>query len=243
VRGRPDDGERASDHFVLGDGAAAGIAGVRARVGRIVAVVALDPELAGRDHDDVLRLTRRERLVGVVAAGVEVAGLVQGRAVDDQLATRIAAVDPVTGDPDHPLDEVLVPRGGEAEETGHVANDPHDHIRRRRDRVLGRPGVDPVEDDDLTALDVADLVREPIDDHPVVDLEGVHHRARRDVVRREQEGVHHHRDDHREHHEEDALHPQRALRGVLRPATVAVAGSGVLRGPFRARVARRNASR
>src|SRR5438067_13734781 len=70
-----------------------------------------------------------------------------------------------------------------------------DGLARKRDHALHQVldrRVDVrwrLEDDDVTAMDRVQVVREPVDDDPVVRLEGRHHRVGRNVERLEQKGL------------------------------------------------------
>ena len=79
---------------------------------------------------------------------------------------------------------------------------------RHRPRI---PGTVAVEDHDVTAVNVTDVVDDLVDQHPVVDLEGVLHRARRDPERLDRVGLDHHREQQGDGHQDRQLAPERAL--------------------------------
>src|SRR5690606_14757629 len=54
-------------------------------------------------------------------------------------------------------------------------------VRDGRDLAALVPGPSPVEHDDIAAFDVAELVDQFVDQHPVPDEEGLLHRPGRDV--------------------------------------------------------------
>jgi hypothetical protein len=94
-----------------------------------------------------------------------------------------AARDAVAGDADDALDEVLLARAHRRRRPCDGAQDALDAVRRRGDLVLGREGVQAVEDDDLTAEDVTEVVDQLVDQHPVAQLQRLLHGAGRDVER------------------------------------------------------------
>src|SRR5581483_7203989 len=146
---RPDDEERPAYDLALGDGAAARVIRVVARVLGVAAVVAHDPHVPGRD--DVAELDRRGPL-----AGVHVLALVQRHAVDGDPALGITAGHTVPGQADHPFDVVgLV--GVQAEPGQHVVEDPHHRVAGRRRRVR-TPRVLPAEHDDVAAGHAAEVI-------------------------------------------------------------------------------------
>ncbi len=132
-----------------------------------------------------------------------------------------AAGDPVAGDADDALDEVLLTRGADADGAADGAQHALHAVGRRRDLVLGGEGVQAVEDDDLAAVDVAEVVDELVHQHPVAQLERLLHRAGRDVEGLHEEGLDEQGQQERDDDEEGQLLEERAaLRRVLRASGV-----------------------
>ena len=89
---------------------------------------------------------------------------------------------------DDPLDEVLLATAGRSRQAAEPAAAPWRPGWSAAVIVhLGRERVEPVEDDDVAALDVAQVVDDLVDQHPVADLQRVLHRPGRDVERLDQE--------------------------------------------------------
>ncbi|KMK74195.1 hypothetical protein ACJ65_01035 [Kocuria rhizophila] len=74
---------------------------------------------------------------------------------------------------------------------------------------FGQPPLGVVEDHDVPAVDVTGLGTDDVDEDAVVQLEGLLHGARGDVVAAHQEGLDHEGDDHGERHDDQDL-PHRA---------------------------------
>ena len=91
----------------------------------------------------------------------------------------------------------------------------------RRERALA------VEHDDLAAADVAEVVDELVDEHPVADREGLLHRARRDVERLDEERL----DDQCQHEGDDDEHRQLAQEAVRTPRRCRSVRGGPAVGP------------
>ncbi len=159
-------------------------------------MVAHDPDPAG-GHGDV------ELDVARLVAGAHVR-LVERDAVDlDDVVG--AARDVVAGQADDPLDEVVVGVvRQEADEGEPVVDGVADRTAVDDDR-RGQPAARVLEDDDVAALEVERTRDELVDDDPVVDEEGVLHRARRDVERLEQPGLDDEGEGERHRDDEDEL--------------------------------------
>ncbi len=160
-------------------------------------MVAHHPEIALGD------LHGAELLVGLIGPIAIDVGLVQRFAVDRHAPLGVAAGDRVAPDGDHPLDEVLVV-GPEPKEVFQVAKCPADNVGRLRQRrrvLLETRAVD-VEDDDLPALHIAEVVDHLVDQHPVVDLERLLHRPGRNVERLHHKAL----DEQRQHQSDDDQH-------------------------------------
>ncbi len=194
------------------------------RVVRVVAMVTHHEQLTFR-HRDV------ERLVGVGRrVGLEVdVGLDQGMAVDHDLVVGVAAHDVVAGDPDDPLDEVAARGRRDADGGADVVEEPQDRVARHRERVLVRPAWRSLEDDDLAAPRIAEVVDQLVDQHPVERVRGrrdhgagvatlqrVLHRRGRDVERLDEEGLDQQREHQRHNHQNRQLAPERSGSGRFR---------------------------
>src|SRR5471032_175184 len=202
-RERPHDHKRPADDLVDRDGPAPRQSRVRARIRRVVAMVALDPEPAGR-YDDV------ERQRPVVAARVQVV-LLERRAVHGDLALAVTADDMVARNADDPLDEVLLAGRRKAEVAADLAELAQYRVVRLRDAAFRRPRVDAAEHDDLAALDVPHLVGQPVDNDPVALLQGVLHRPRWNEEGLKQEAVDADGDGGRDDQQDDRLDPERPV--------------------------------
>jgi hypothetical protein len=162
---------------------------VHARVGRVVPVVAHDPDASVRHRD-------REVLAGdpVHVRREAHVRLVDRVPVDGQPALGVAALDPVPRQPDHALDEVLaLPRA--------------------------EPGVRVAEHDDVTALERHHVGHEFVHEDTVADEEGVLHRLGGDVERPHQERLHQEGHDQRCHHDDHEVAQEpcgRPSAGLLR---------------------------
>ena len=75
----------------------------------------------------------------------------------------------------------------------------------------GIPGTVAVEDDDVAAVNAADVVDDLVDQHPVVDLQRVFHRPGRDEECLDREGLDHHREQQRDRDQDRELAPERPL--------------------------------
>ena len=147
-----------------------------AAVEAAAAVVAHHEEHAVGHGDRAVAVGVDDVLRRVGALLVDV-GLVEPLAVDEHRA--VLEDQRVAGQADDPLDQVL-------------------------DLGVGLAGR-PLEDDDVAAVDVVELVRQLVDQHPITDVEGVHHRRRRDLVGLEQERPDEQRDDQRAADDQDPL--------------------------------------
>src|SRR5699024_6260276 len=115
---------------------------------------------------------------------VQVVVLVQRCPVDQDPVLVVAALHDVPGQAHDPFDVFLT--GGDGAELLLCPLEPTSQgVLRFGDgdgvRVVPRPS--PVEDDDLTAFDVTDLVDDLVDEHSIPDQKGVLHRRGRDVER------------------------------------------------------------
>ena len=83
-------------------------------------------------------------------------------------ALRVAARHPVAGNPDDPLDED-VSGAPEAEHAGKAVSELLEDIAGHRDRAR-IPGAVAIEDHDVAAVNVADVIHDLVDQNPVIDL-------------------------------------------------------------------------
>src|SRR5690606_10276338 len=219
----PEEDERPADDGVHRDGGAhhvAMLAVLLARVAGVRPVVSHHPEAPLRDDDVELVLARPVGDTRTV--GVKVI-LIQWLAVHDQAAQLVAADHAVPADPDHTLDEVLL-------------------------AGVGPPFHWGLEDDNLAAVRLAKLIDELVDQNPIVDVERVLHRFRRDEEGLQHERPHQHGDEDRDAHQYRKLAPETAasfrvgllvnhVRSVrcahiplaaLRPVTTKVANNGTV---------------
>src|SRR5690625_821630 len=164
--------------MVDGHGTAPGVVLVHAGVVGDRAVVAHEPELIVAQFDGA------ELGVALGAAGVEVFVLVEGDTVDDDAVLFVTALDGVPGQADDPLD-VLLAGGGRAELLLDPLEAPCHGVGGFGDvhGVGVVPGSVAVEDHDLPTFDVAELVDDLVDQHPVTDEKGVLHGGGGDVER------------------------------------------------------------
>src|SRR5450432_721646 len=135
-------------------------------------MVTLDPQAARGDRNV-------ERQRAVIATREEIA-LVECFPVDGDAAAFVATYDVITRHADHSLDEIFLAGRRKPEVAANLGQLPNDRVVRRGNAAFRRPGIDAAEDDDLPAVNMADFVREPIDDHAVTDVQRVLHRPRQD---------------------------------------------------------------
>ena len=188
-------------------------------------------EHVARRHHHLVELSR-----SAVVGGRHVQGriaqhvrLVQRLPVDQHPALIVAARDPITRQPDDPLDVVLLAGLADPDQ---VPQRPPDPGREPRSvlGVLRCPSVGAAEDHDLAAGRLPEVVDELVDQHPVAGHQGVLHRTGRDDERLQQEGADQHRQAEGDHQQQRQLLPQRKaftplpLPAGRRPLTVACRG-------------------
>src|SRR5262245_40311674 len=188
---RPEDHECPPDHRIHRDGRGDRVVGalvLLAGIARVEPVVAHHPQPALGYHD-IEHVRARRQVVPTVVVEVR---LVQRLAVDLQPVLRVATVHVVAADPDDALDEVGLTR-------------------------VAAPRFRRIEDDNLAPLRVAEVVDEFVHQHPVIDVERVLHRLRRNVERLQHEGADQDSDDDRNAEEDRKFTPEcaRTLLGRL----------------------------
>ena len=166
---RPVSRDSDSDHIGDGNQAAIAVILMIAGVGGIGAIVAHDEHV-------VLGHGYREREGARIHAGANVGGLIDGHAVDGHRLARALAFDHVTGQADQSLDEVPA--------TGSAA------------LLLIQPVVGIFEYHDVAALQIEDLGGELAGHHAIAGHHGVHHRARRNLVKADGENANQQHDKH-----------------------------------------------
>ncbi len=170
-------------------------------------------------------------------AGVEV-GLVERLPVDREAAFPIAADHGVAADPDDPLDQVLLPRGGQQPDEGECLLELLDDDRGgRRCRLAGEPAPGILEDDHVTAVRLGPEPRgELVDQHPVADPDGLLHGARGDHERLDQERLQHQGDGQGQQRQQRHLPGERGPAAAPdlpgQPAALGPGGGGGPRGRF-----------
>ncbi len=183
---RPCDDHRTPHHQVFRDRALALLVQVIARIRRVRTVVPHDEEPAARHLHLELQLRGRIARMDV--------RLEQGRPVDRDPAVVVATLDRIPAGADHTFDQVLlVGRGQQADEGQQLLRllDPH-RVPAPVRLLPVQPAPRVLEDHHVAPLRPGpEPRRQLVHQHPVADLDGLFHRARRDDERLQEEGLQH----------------------------------------------------
>ena len=213
---RPDDGEGPADHVVDGHEALARLLLVGAAVLGDRPVVAHHPELALRARS---------------TSNSSATGSSPGNRYGSSSGTPLTVTRPwssqhATLSPPTPMTRLIrssSPAAGASPTKTRASRISPTHARRApRSSRLAQPAARVAEHDDVAAVDLVRLVGQLVDQHPVVDQQGVLHRPGRDVERLHEERLDEHRDDQRGDDDAGQLAQERlALRrhGGCAPAT------------------------